>query len=301
MNSRERVLLALNHKESDRVPVDLGGCVTTGIQASALNKLRRALGLEKKNVKVYEPMMMLGLVEEDVVEAIGGDVVGLNSPWTLLGYKNDNWKRWTLLDGTEVLMGGGFQSTRGEDGTIYAYPKGNISVPPSAKMPADGLYFDNIMRQEDLTNHDFDARKDYSDQYSIFSQEDCEYYERTSKKLYDNTEYAIFGNFFLGGVGDIFHIPGAWLEHSRGVRNYMDWIMVHYDHPDYVREFFDMQAEITLKNLELYRQAIGNRIAAIAVSGTDFGSQNGPFISPDCYRELYKPVTIHSFAGISGE
>jgi hypothetical protein len=289
MNSRERVLLALNHKESDRVPVDLGGCVTTGIQASALNKLRRALGLEKKNVKVYEPMMMLGLVEEDVVEAIGGDVVGLNSPWTLLGYKNDNWKRWTLLDGTEVLMGGGFQSTRGEDGTIYAYPKGNISVPPSAKMPADGLYFDNIMRQEDLTNHDFDARKDYSDQYSIFSQEDCEYYERTSKKLYDNTEYAIFGNFFLGGVGDIFHIPGAWLEHPRGVRNYMDWIMVHYDHPDYVREFFDMQAEITLKNLELYRQAIGNRIAAIAVSGTDFGSQNGPFISPDCYRELYKP------------
>ena len=75
--------------------------------------------------------------------------------------------------------------------------------------------------------------------------------------------------------------------------------MVHYDHPDYVREFFDMQAEITVQNLELYRQAIGNRIAAIAVSGTDFGSQNGPFISPDCYRELYKPVTIHSFAGIS--
>jgi len=26
------------------------------------------------------------------------------------------------------------------------------------------------------------------------------------------------------------------------------------------------------------------------MSGTDFGSQNGPFISPDAYREMYKPL-----------
>ncbi len=289
MNSRERILAALDHKEADRVPVDLGGCVTTGIQASALHRLRKALGLADKTVKVYEPMMMLGLVEPDVIGAIGGDVVGLNSPWTLLGYKNEDWKPWMLPDGTEVLMGGGFECRYGEDGTIYAYPKGNTCVPPSAKMPADGFYFDNIMRQENLIDHEYDARKDYADQYVVFSQEDCEYYEKQSKRLYEETDCAVFGNFFLGGVGDIFHIPGAWLEHPKGVRDYSDWIMVHYDHPEYVREFFDMQTEITLKNLELYRQAVGDRLAVIAVSGTDFGAQTGPFISPDCYRELYKP------------
>ena len=289
MNSRERVLAALNHQEPDQVPVDLGGAVTTGIQASALDRLRKALGLKHRTVKVYEPMMMLGLVEEDVRQAIGGDVVGLNAPGTLLGYTNNDWKPWQLPDGTEVLMGGGFECTRGADGTIYAYPQGNTDVPPSAAMPADGFYFDNIARQGDLSNHDFDARKDYADQYLVFSDEDCLHYQTESKRLYSNTDAAVFGNFFLGGVGDIFHIPGAWLEHPKGVRDYSEWIMVHHDHPEYVREFFDMQSEITLKNLELYRQAVGDRLAVIAVSGTDFGAQNGPFISPDCYRELYKP------------
>ena len=271
------------------VPIDLGGAVVTGIHASALARLRDALGLEKKLVKVYEPMMMLGEVEDDVLQAIGGDVVGLNAPSTLLGYRNENWKPWNLPDGTAVLMGGGFAVTYDSGGTAYAYPKGNTSAPPSARMPATGLYFDNIIRQDDLTNHEFDARKDYADQYGIFSDEDCLYYDRIAKGLYDNTPYALFGNFFLGGVGDIFHIPGAWIEHPRGIRDLEDWIMAHYDHPDYVKEFFDMQTEIELKNLELYRQAVGDRIVAIAVSGTDFGAQCGTFISPATYREFYKP------------
>ena len=79
------------------------------------------------------------------------------------------------------------------------------------------------------------------------------------------------------------------MENPRGIRDLELWIMAHYDHPDYVKEFFDMQTEITLKNLELYRQAVGDRLSAIAVSGTDFGAQHGCFISPDTYREFYKP------------
>jgi len=270
------------------VPVDLGGSVVTGIHASALAKLRKALGLEPRTVKVYEPMMMLGLVEDDVIDAIGGDVVGVNAPGTLLGYRNENWKQWRLPDGTEVLMGGGFEYTVGDDGTIFAYPGGNTAAPPSARMPSNGLYFDNIIRQDDLSGHEFDARKDYADQYVLFSEEDCRYYEETSKTLHENTDKALFGNFFLGGVGDIFHIPGAWIEYPRGIRDLEQWIMAHYDHPGYVKEFFDMQAETTLQNLELYRQAVGDRLSAIAISGTDFGAQSGLLISPDCYREFYK-------------
>ena len=289
MNSRQRVTAALNHQEPDRVPVDLGGAVVTGIHASALDKLRKALGLEARPVKVYEPMMMLGIVEQDVVEAVGGDVVGLNAPGTLLGYKSENWKPWTLPDGTDVLMGGGFEYTTDADGTIYAYPQGDRSARPSATMPAGGLYFDNLVRQQDLSDHDFDARKDYADQYALFTDEDCAYYEKTSKALYGETDYAVFGNFFLGGVGDIFHIPGAWLKGPRGIRDPEEWMMAVELHPQYVKDFFEMQTEITLKNLALYHQAVGERLTAIAVSGTDFGGQDNLLISPDCYREFYKP------------
>ena len=289
LSSRERVVLSLNHKVPDRIPVDLGGSVTTGIHASALDKLKKVLHLEEKKVKVYEPMMMLGLVEEDVLKTIGSDVIGLNSLVTLLGYKNINWKPWKLPDGTEVLIGEGFNCTYAADGIAYTYPKGNININPSAKMPAKGFYFDNIIRQENLSNHKFNARKDYSDQFNLFSEEELKYFEDTSKFLYKETDYAIFGNFFLGGVGDIFHIPAPWLEKPRGIRDLNEWMMAHIEHPEYVKEFFDMQVEIQMKNLKLYYEAVQNRISIIAISGTDFGSQNGLMFSPEIYRKLYKP------------
>ena len=290
MNSRERVMAALNHRQPDRVPVDLGGSVVTGIHASALAKLRAALGLEPRPVKVYEPMMMLGLVEDDVRRAIGSDVVGLNAPGTLLGYRNQDWKPWRLPDGTAVLMGGGFAVTYGPDGTAYAYPAGDTSAPPSAMMPANGLYFDNLIRQQDLTGHTFDARADYADQYAVFSEEDCRYYEAASRALYEETDCARVRQLFPGGRRRHLSYPRRVAARSpTGIRNLEDWIMAHYDHPQYVHDFFGLQTEITLKNLELYRQAVGDRLAAIAVSGTDFGAQNGPFISPAAYREFYKP------------
>jgi uroporphyrinogen-III decarboxylase len=58
----------------------------------------------------------------------------------------------------------------------------------------------------------------------------------------------------------------------------------------YVQEIYQLQLELQMKNLEMYRQAVGDRIDVVVMSGTDFGSQNGPFISPDAYRELYKPL-----------
>ncbi len=289
MKSRDRIRLALDHKETDRVPVDIGGTVVTGIHVTALDKLIKELGLKNRTVKAFEPMMMLGFVEEDVIEALGGDVVGLFSPGTLLGYKNKNWKPWKLPNDTHVLIGGGFNFKKGVDGSIYSFPNGDMDAEPSAKMPGNGIYFDNIVRQRDLKDHYFNAHMDYKDQYLIFSDEECSYYEKMSKKLYDESEYSVFGNFWLGGFGDIFHIPGPWLKDPKGIRDPQDWMMAHITHPDYVKEFFEMQLEIQLKNLELYRQAVGERIDVIAVSGTDFGGQNGLLYSIDIYRDFYKP------------
>ncbi|MBC7960509.1 MAG: methyltransferase, partial [Vallitaleaceae bacterium] len=47
--------------------------------------------------------------------------------------------------------------------------------------------------------------------------------------------------------------------------------------------------EIAIQNLEIYKQAVGDRIQAIWLSGTDFGTQTGPFASVESYRQLYKP------------
>ena len=50
-----------------------------------------------------------------------------------------------------------------------------------------------------------------------------------------------------------------------------------------------MQTQTMLKNLEIYRQAVGDRIQIVWISGTDFGTQNGEFFRPEVFRELYKP------------
>ena len=51
----------------------------------------------------------------------------------------------------------------------------------------------------------------------------------------------------------------------------------------------DYRTEVILKNLEIYKQAVGNRIQVIWISGTDFGAQRGLYFSRNSFRELYKP------------
>jgi len=47
MTHRERLRMALNHKEPDMIPVDLGG-VVSGITKVAHQRLIEYLGIEKK-------------------------------------------------------------------------------------------------------------------------------------------------------------------------------------------------------------------------------------------------------------
>jgi uroporphyrinogen-III decarboxylase len=59
-----------------------------------------------------------------------------------------------------------------------------------------------------------------------------------------------------------------------------------------VYKIFERQCEIGLKNLKKIHQVVGNKVAAAFVTGTDLGSQHGPFISLKAYRDLYKPFHL---------
>ena len=78
MNSRERVLAALNHKEPDRVPFDLGGTVITGIHHKAYTALRDKLGLPAREPKIIDMIQQLALVEDDVMDRLGVDVKNIS-------------------------------------------------------------------------------------------------------------------------------------------------------------------------------------------------------------------------------
>jgi len=290
MTPRERLIRTINHQEPDRLVVDLGATSQTGINASTLYQLRKALGLEERPVTIQEPAQLLGRVDEDLLQALEIDVIGLWGPINTLGVKNENWKRWDMPDGTPTLMAGGMEFSTDEKGAIYTYPQGDKSVPPSMVMPADGYFFDNIDRGGEFDEDDLDPIRDFADDFSIIDDETAKYLERESKRLYEETNLGIVGMFGGASFGDVFNLPACWVKKKpQGIRKMEDWLMAHVLYPDYIYELFDFQSEIILRNLEIYRQAVGDRIQVIWISGTDFGTQNGPFVSPEIYRKLYKP------------
>ena len=83
MNSRERVLAALNHLETDRPPVDFSGHRSSSIAAIAYHKLRDYLGFEKQPIRVYDPIQQLAIVDEDVLQHFGVDTIELGRGFAL--------------------------------------------------------------------------------------------------------------------------------------------------------------------------------------------------------------------------
>jgi hypothetical protein len=290
MTSRERLRAAIHHEVPDRVPLDLGSTLVTGIQASIYAKLKKALGITAGSIKVYDPYQMLAEVEEKIKESLGIDTYGIQIPVNIFGYRNENWKPFRMFDGTEVLISGHFEYDVLDNGDIVQYPKGDRNAPPSGKMPKDGFYFDTIVRQEPIQEDKLDPKQWVEQTFSLYTEEDLRYLEETSRWYYENTTYGLVGNFWGAGFGDIAIVPGPGIPHPVGIRAPEEWYMSALTRKQYVKDIYHYQFELQMKNLKMYREAVGDRIEVIVMSGTDFGSQHGPFISPDTYRELYKPL-----------
>jgi len=285
---RDRVTLALNHEEPDRVPIDLGSSVVTGIMVNAYAELRRALGVAGTPPKVTDLLQMLAEVEPAVQARLGCDVVGLFPLVRSFGIRNRDWKPWTTFDGTEVLVPGQFEYRVDENGDLLLSPGGDVTKRPRGRMPKNGYYFDIIPSQAPFEWDALDPG-DFAEQFTRLTEEDLDHLSRTADDLYRNTELALLGGFGQGDLGNLPTVLAPHLEAPKGIRNFDDWMVAHLTHPEYLREIFHRQTEQAIENLELYRQAVGERIVAIFVSGTDFGTQRGEFISADLYRDLYLP------------
>ncbi len=292
MTGRERMFKALNYEPVDRVPVDLGGTVTSGAQVSVVANLRQALGLDKlgEPVKVVDPYQMLGEVAADLRDMLGIDTVNLLGPKCHFGFANTDWKPWRTFDGTDVLVPGGFNIEPEPNGDILQYPQGDKTVPASARMPKGGFYFDDIIRQGPID----DARLNPADNLEEFvpiSDGDLKIYEQRAKELYDNTDLAIAAGFPGMAFGDIALVPAAGLKDPKGIRDIEEWYISTVTRREYIKEVFAGQVEIAIKNLERIYQAIGNKVHIVFVDGADLAAQNTLFCGLDTYRELYLPFS----------
>ena len=289
MTSRQRLTATLNHQAPDRLCVDFGAGFQTGMGAGTVHRLRQALfGKSDHRVKVIESYQMLGEIDEEMRQALGLDVAGVHGPGTMFGFKNEAWKPFTMFDGTPVLVPGQFKVTRAEDGGWLIYPEGDTTVPPSGWMPEGSFFFDSTRRQGPLDESQLNLA-DNCEEFGVISDEEVQHFARLARHYYDTTSYGLYLTLPGTAFGDIALVPAPWMKHPKGIRGVEEWYMATVTNRDYVGKVFACQLESALKNIELLAAAVGDRVQVAFVSGTDFGTQRGPFCSVQAYRELYKP------------
>mgnify|MGYP002626742448 CR=1 FL=1 len=290
MNSRERVIAAVNHRIPDYVPVDLGATQVSTISVNAYQNLRAALGLPEKPAELMELFMYVAKVDDDVRKLLGIDTVGLAYPVDTNGCRTNRLQPFTALDGGKSLIGADNRWKTLEDGSIVMYPMGDTSVAPSTRMLPGGSFFDNIMsRIPDYDEDDLHPEKDFQDDFRPITDDIAKELEAEANHLYNDTDFFVVGQFPYALLGDAGVLPAPYVKHPTGIRKMEDFLSATLLFPEYIEEVFTMQTDNTMRNLEIYRDAVGDKIQAIMVSTADYGAQNGGLIPPRVFKELYKP------------
>jgi uroporphyrinogen decarboxylase len=268
MNSRERVLAAVNHREPDRVPIDLGGTRQSGIAASTYDQLKQRLGI-KTRTRVFDVYQMLAEVERPVMERFGADVIGLNRPAVAFGIENKDWRPWRLFDGTPVEVPGGFRPVTEDSGDLVLVRNGE----PIARMPSGGYYFDRLEVYPGGRHAPVEEVNP-----PVLSDQLCDHYAASAEALYQNTNFAI-----VAPMG-----PPYELFYGLGTGGFETWMMALAAEPDYVNALCEKLVDVWLENLKRFTQAVDNRVQILQFND-DFGTQDAPFISTRMFRELIMP------------
>jgi len=280
MTPRQRVLAALNHEELDRVPIDFSGHRSSGIAAIAYAKLRRALGLPERPIRVYDPIQQLAIVNEDVLERFHVDTIELGRGFAL---EDRHWVDWTLPDGTPCQMPRWAAPEREPGAWVLRSRSGRVI----GRMPDGALYFEQA-HWPFLEADDLDRIPEALDETiwcAVASPpgplaaglEGENVLAEGARALRARTDRAIIGLF-----------GGNLLEMGQFLYRIDNFLMLLAGNPKRAHEFLDRIVEIHLANLERFLRLVGPSID-IVLFGDDLGSQRGPQLSPAMYQEFFKP------------
>lgn len=281
MNSRERILISLNHQEPDRIPVDLSGHRSSGISAIAYARLRDFLGLPRKPIRVYDPVQQLAIVDEDVLQRFRVDTIELGRAFAL----DDRWwAEWTLPDGTPCLMPVWAQPQREAGGWGIRSSQTHRTI---ARMPEGCLYFEQtswpFAEHDDLDHLKEELAESMWTAIAsppgpiVAGTDGARILAEGAQRLRSQTDRAIIGLF-----------GGNLLEMGQFLYRNDVFLMLLAGNPRRAHEFLDRVTEMHLANLERFLGAVGPHIDII-LFGDDLGMQNGPQVSPRMYREFFFP------------
>ena len=260
MNSRERVITALNHEEPDRVPIDLGGTVISTIAISTYAALRRRLGLVEQPIQTLELVQQVARVDEDMMDRLGVDVAPV--------FANDPDAPGsgiiTAPDGTESFQDDFGATLKKFAGCHYfdwqEFPLPEPSLEALEKMPwpdpADPGRYRGLRDRV--------------------------------KSLRDGTNRALVGMAPCGH--DLFN----QLFRVRGMEN---GLMDLLTEEEFVCAFLDRLCDTICTAQTLFLTEVGDLID-VQFAADDLAGQTGPLVAPDLWRRLIKPRQARILATI---
>lgn len=285
--SKSNFLKTINHQQPEKVVVDFGSTSVTGIHVAVVEKLREYFGLEKRPVKVIEPYQMLGEIDSELVKEMGVDVIGVYGERNMFGIRNSDWKLHRTFWGQEVLLPGEFNFTFTSNGDMLIYPEGDTSVDPCAMMPKTGYFFDALNRQKPIDDATLKV-EDNLEEFEYLTDHDLDYWRRQARDAQKSGK-AVVASFGGTALGDIALVPGLNLKNPKGIRGVEEWYISTLIREEFVKEIFERQTDIAIQNLRKLSEATEDSVDVVFICGTDFGTQNSTFCSPETYARVWMP------------
>lgn len=283
ITSRQRVKMALEHKEADRVPIDFGGMRSTGISTIAYNNLRKKLGIKNKLARMYDFQQQLAYPEKEIRDLFHIDVIDAGQAFLS---DDENWREWELNDGSKCLIPKYIDFEIDEKGTVFLKNSKGLIV---GKKPKTSLYVDQTywpFYDEPSIPENIDTGRFVDILWSvpsppwhlnIFDDKQYELFINTIKKLHDETDYAI-----MLAVGCNLFEMGTWL---RRFDNFLSDIILDKTG---VERLLDKLIEGYMKTLERVLSGVKDYVDLLQF-GDDLGTQQGPFIPPKIFKDVFAP------------
>ena len=223
MTPRQRILAALDHRESDRIPIDLGSSIVTSITRAAYAPLRQHLGLPEEEIVIHNEVQQLPYVGEDVLTRFGVDTRMVQLPPAHVA-------------GVEIVDDGDYWAMWDRWGSKMRMPKVN------------GLYYDWVAYPiTELTLEALDAYR--------WPQPDPPEVVATLRAraawLRANTDFALVGSGVIGG--GIFEQPCRTV----GLETFM---MALLSERRFAERLMDRITDIYIESVDRYLGQVGDLI-----------------------------------------
>jgi uroporphyrinogen decarboxylase len=251
MTSRERLLTALDHRQPDRVPIDLGGN-QTGIHKFAYEALLKHLGLVG-DIEIMDAVQQLARPCETLLERFHVD-----TRYIAAGAGSD------YREGIERHERGGrvWHDLRDEFGVVWSMPDDqpfymDISHHPLATATID-----------DLRDYPFPKGNDPARFAGL---------RETAQRLRRDTPYAVVSG-----------ISGVVYEYCWYLRGLEQWFMDMLTEPEFCAALLDQTLHFWMDWFRGFLDEVGDLVDVIMI-GDDLAGQKGPLFRPAFYRDVVKP------------